>query len=124
MKKFYLSVAVLTLAAAWFLFGFGASAQKRERKAEAPLVSPNLVISQFQASGGVADDEFVEIHNNGAAAVDLNGYRVVYRSATGTNDVGPFVTWGAPTVLKPGQDYLIVSANYDGGLQPDNIYNP
>src|SRR5258708_33662276 len=114
MKKFYLSVAVLTLAAAWFLFGFGASAQKRERKAEAPLVSPNLVISQFEAGGGVSDDEFVEIHNNGAASVDLNGYRVVYRSATGTTDVGPFATWTTPTVLQPGQYYLIASTNYDG----------
>jgi DNA/RNA endonuclease G (NUC1) len=88
------------------------------------LSSPNLVISQFQAGGGVADDEFVEIHNSGPNAVDLNGYVLVYRSASGSNDVGPFASWNTSTIIQPGQYYLIASTNYDGGVTPDLTYNP
>ncbi len=41
-------------------------------ESEAVQVSPNLVISQFQAGGTTnANDEFIEIRNNGAAPVDL-----------------------------------------------------
>ncbi len=92
--------------------------------ANAAFVSPNIVISQFQAGGGTANDEFVELHNIGSAPVDLNGYRVVYRSATGTNDVGPFAVWTATTIIQPGQYYLIASTGYDGGVAPDITYDP
>jgi len=63
-----------------------------------------LVISQFQpGTAASANDEFIEIHNNGAAAVDLNGYRVVYRAQNGTSDVAvPFAVWTTPTILQPG----------------------
>ena len=124
MKKFYLSFAVLTLFAVWFSFGPSASAQIEQADRETPLISPNLVVSQFQTGGGVSDDEFVELHNNGAAAVDLNGYRLVYRSATGSTDVGPFAVWTTSTLIQPGQFYLIASTNYDGGVTPDLTYNP
>lgn len=90
-------------------------------------VSPHLVISQFQTGGGGAgtfNDEFVEIFNSGDEPIDLNGYRVVYRSANGTNDVGPFAMWTTPTILQPGQYYLIASSQYDGTAVPDMVYDP
>lgn len=90
----------------------------------ARVVSPHLVISQFQAGGGTAEDEFVEIFNRGDEPVDLNGHRLVYRSATGSNDVGPFAEWTTSTILQPGQYYLIASTSYDGGVTPDRTYNP
>lgn len=124
MKKFYLSFAFFFVLAVSLAYGFSVWAQVQTPKAEANLVSPNIVISQFQAGGAVAEDEFVELHNIGASPVDLNGYRVVYRSANGTTDVGPFAAWTTPTVIQPGQYYLIASTAYDGGVLADMTYNP
>lgn len=90
------------------------------------LVSPNLVISQFQTGGAASafNDEFVEIHNIGPVSVDLSGHRVVYRSATGVNDVGPFAAWASSTIIPSGGYYLIASTAYDGTAIPDMTYNP
>ncbi|CAN5348017.1 hypothetical protein BH10ACI2_BH10ACI2_10530 [soil metagenome] len=87
-------------------------------------VATTIVISQFQTAGGASEDEFIELHNAGTDPIDLNGYRLVYRSATGTNDVGPFATWTTSTVLQSGQFYMIASTGYDGGVTPDLKYNP
>jgi DNA/RNA endonuclease G (NUC1) len=117
MKKLYLCLLTAALVAVSFTSSPKTSATNA-------LVSPNIVISQFQAGGGVADDEFVELHNIGSTAVDLNGYRLVYRSSSGTNDVGPFAVWTTTTIIQPGQFYLIASTGYDGGVTPDMTYNP
>ena len=121
MKKYLFIFAGLIVLAACLIVTFDrSSAQKSEA-----LPSPNLVISQFQA-GAVANanDEFVEIHNIGSSPVDLNGYRVVYRSANGTNDVGPFGVWTTSTILQPGQFYLVASTGYSGAAPADITYDP
>ncbi len=121
MKKFYLSFAVLALFAVWFAIDLGHPAAANGNAS--PLVSPNLVISQFQAGGtSNANDEFIEIHNTASTAVDLNGYRVVYRSQNGVNDV-TFLAWTSSTMLQPGQFFLIASTSYTGSLTPDATYN-
>ncbi len=117
MKKVYLSFAVLALFAAWFAVGSGRLTSASET-AEL-LVSPNLVISQFQAGGtSSSDDEFIEIFNTGSSAVDLNGYRIVYRSDNGVSD-RTFYAWTETTVLQPGQYYLVASTSYTGSI-PSN----
>ena len=91
----------------------------------AEAASPHLVITQVQTSGGSANDEFVEIFNRGAQPVDLNGFRVVYRSAAGSGDVPvPFAEWTTTTIIPPGGYYLIASTSYDGPATPDLTYNP
>ncbi|MEO7674430.1 MAG: DNA/RNA non-specific endonuclease [Pyrinomonadaceae bacterium] len=91
-------------------------------------VSPHIVISQFQTGGGgtgTFNDEFIEIFNRGADPIDLNGYRLVYRSATGSNDVNmPFAVWTASTIIPAGGYYLIASTSYDGAVPPNLQYNP
>ncbi|HET7433359.1 MAG TPA: lamin tail domain-containing protein, partial [Thermoanaerobaculia bacterium] len=78
-------------------------------------VSTTLVISQIQVAGGTAADEFVELHNVSGSAIDLNGYRVVYRSAAGTSDVA-VINWTTSTMVPAGGYYLIVHATgYDNG---------
>lgn len=87
--------------------------------------SPNLVISQFQAGSTTnANDEFIEIHNIGPNPVDLSGHRLVYRSSSGSSDVGPLAVWTTTTILQPGQFYLIASTSYSGGVAPDYTYDP
>ena len=118
MKKFlYLIAAVVLVAAAQYFTQKSAAQKSRE-------VSPHLVISQFQAGGGTADDEFIELHNTSSAPVDLNGYRLVYRSATGTNDVGPLAQWVTSTIVPAGGYYLIASTSYDGTPTANITYNP
>ena len=72
-------------------------------------VSTSLVISQFQVAGGTAADEFIEIHNVSGSAIDVNGYKVVYRSASGTSDV-TLLTFSASTIIPAGGYYLLIFA--------------
>ncbi|MBL8189385.1 MAG: HYR domain-containing protein [Acidobacteria bacterium] len=89
--------------------------------AAASMVSSTIVISQFQVAGdstSPAADEFVELHNVGNASFDLNGHRLVYRSATGTSDVA-IVNWTVSTVIPAGGFYLITNAvagGYNGAV--------
>jgi DNA/RNA endonuclease G (NUC1) len=121
MKKFYASLLSIILLAVWCAFSFTATAQKQTD--EASLVSTTVVISQFQAGGGTANDEFIELHNVSATNFDLNGYRLVYRSATGTTDIA-FVNWTTSTIIPPGGYFLIASTAYDGGVAPNSTYDP
>ena len=120
MKKYLvLSAAILCVAVA-VIINVDVTAETT-----AALPSPNLLISQVQAGGAVnANDEFIEIHNGGTAAVDLNGYRIVYRSQNGVNDVGPMAVWTTSTMIQPGQYMLIAATSYDGGIAPDKVYDP
>ena len=112
-------VALLLLAAASFVTDHSSAQEKSSL-----IVSPHLVISQFQAGGGTATDEFIEIHNTSANAVDLQGYIVVYRSQNGTSDGTAMASWTSSTVLQPGQFYLIAgSPGYDDSVTADTTYN-
>ena len=96
----------------------------------ARAVSSTVVISQVQVAGATAADEFVELHNVGAAPFDLNGHRLVYRSAAGPADAStPAVVWTASTIIPPGGYYLIAAApsgtpaqGYAGSVPPDTTY--
>ncbi|MBX7062175.1 MAG: DNA/RNA non-specific endonuclease [Pyrinomonadaceae bacterium] len=122
MKKFFVLFSVAAVAA-FAIWGFSDRVEADVEKAA--TASPHLVISQFQAGGtSNANDEFIEIHNTSSAPVDLNGYRVVYRSANGSNDVGPMAVWNTTTILQPGQFYLIAATSYTGSVTPDLTYNP
>ena len=126
MKKFYFCLAVLALTSAGFFYA-SRTAAKVETTGDDHFVSPHLVISQFQ--GGRAtpnfEDEFVEIHNTSSSPVDLNGYRLVYRSATGQNDVNnPFAVWNTTTIIPAGGFYLVAATGYDGPVTPNLTYSP
>lgn len=120
MNRISVASIVGVICIAGCLFGWRASAQS-----DSATVSPHLVVSQFQpGTTAVPNDEFVELHNTSSSPIDLNGFRLVYRSQNGSNDVGPIATWSTSTILQPGQFYLIASTSYTGGVTPDLIYNP
>jgi hypothetical protein len=67
----------------------------------------SVVISQVYGGGGntgsVYKNDFIELHNRGAVAVDLNGWSVQYAGATGTS-------WTATPLtgqIQPGAYYLV-----------------
>ncbi|MGH9945956.1 MAG: DNA/RNA non-specific endonuclease [Pyrinomonadaceae bacterium] len=119
MKKIGISIFAFFCVVAACFVSFRTSAQKAE------LVSPHLVISQFQAGGASnANDEFIEIHNTSDSPVDLNGYRLVYRSQNGQSDVAiPFAVWNTSTIVQPGGFHLVASTSYDGAVTPNTTYN-
>ncbi len=127
MKRFYAVLVSFFIVSACFVVSYRTTAENDSKpNANEKLVSPHLVLSQFQTAGGggtPANDEFIEIHNTSSNPVDLNGYRVVYRSSSGTNDVN-FANWTTSTIVPPGGYYLITSVSYDGATPGDLTYNP
>jgi hypothetical protein len=71
MKKFAIALAILALAAPAF------------------AVSPNVVISQVYGGGGSTastaayNQDYVELYNNSAVAVNISGWTIQYGSNTG-----------------------------------------
>ena len=66
-------------------------------------------------------DEFVELVNIGAGSADIGGYRLVYRSGTGTADVA-LATIPTGTTLGPGAFYLLGGASYGGSPAADQSF--
>ena len=82
-----------------------------------------LRLNEFMTgTTGSAADEFVEIVNVGTAAADLSGYRLVYRSASGTSDVG-LATIPSGTTLPAGGFYLFGGSAYAGTPPPDQSFS-
>ncbi|HEY2847740.1 MAG TPA: DNA/RNA non-specific endonuclease, partial [Pyrinomonadaceae bacterium] len=80
----------------------------------ASVTSTTLVISQFEAGTSASvNEEFVEIHNISTSSIDLNGYRVVYRSSGASSDSGTLAAWSTATPLAAGGYYLIGSDVYN-----------
>ena len=54
--------------------------------AESPLLTPNhIIISELQTGGAQdATEEFVELYNPNSTAVDITGWQLQYRAASGT----------------------------------------
>jgi len=84
------------------------------------VVRVNEVGTGTSASGA---DEFVELANSGTAAADISGWKLVYRSATGTTDVA-LATVPAATTLAVGGFYLLGGASYGGAKPPDESFSP
>ena len=105
-----LSRLPVVLAVVLGLAGFAAGAH---------AAANHVVISEFATRGPTAaTDEFVELYNPTDNPVDLSGWRLQYKSATGT-------TWNDRAVLPansfiPARGFfLIVNTSYIGGATPD-----
>ncbi|MCI0571291.1 MAG: ExeM/NucH family extracellular endonuclease [Myxococcaceae bacterium] len=82
--------------------------------------SSAVVISQVYGGGGSSQSsasykrDFVELFNRSSQTVDIGGWSVQYKSATGT---GAYLTGAIPasTLLTPGQSYLVAIGNAGTG---------
>ncbi|MET0751948.1 MAG: DNA/RNA non-specific endonuclease [Pyrinomonadaceae bacterium] len=109
MKKLHFTFSLILLAV-WVFSSLTVTAQKEiGQKAEANLVSPNIVISQLYGGGGVAaaspyKNDFVELFNRGNTPVSLSGYSLQYSFAGSSS-------WNATILpsatIQPGQYFLI-----------------
>jgi hypothetical protein len=73
-------------------------------------------------STGAASNEFVEIANTGTTAADIGGFKLAYRSATGTSDV-TLATVPTGTTLAAGGFYLLGGSAYAGTRTPDQSFS-
>jgi predicted extracellular nuclease len=87
--------------------------------AAAGSAQAQVVISQVYGGGGNSGarykSDFIELHNNGASAVSLNGWSVQYQSATGT---GNWTVTPLTGSIAPGGYFLIKEADGTGGTDP------
>ncbi|WP_053066238.1 amidohydrolase family protein [Archangium gephyra] len=89
---------------------------------------PHLVISEFApqgtgatGTGTVATNEFIELYNPTSEEVDLAGWVVQYKSATGTSYSGSFPLPAGAKIASHGY-YLVVSGGYLGTVTGDANY--
>src|SRR6185437_9978872 len=86
--------------------------------AAASAASPDVVISQVYGgvgnSGATLTNDFIELANNGAAAMDLTGWSVQYASAAGSSWQTTALTGSIPA----HGHYLVQEAAGTGGTQP------
>jgi hypothetical protein len=79
-------------------------------------------INEFMTgTASAASNEFVELYNAGTSAVDLSGYKVVYRSAAGTSDTS-LGTIASGTSLAAGAFYLLGGSGYTGPPAADQSF--
>ncbi len=81
----------------------------------------HVVISEVQITGGIGatDQDFIELYNPTNQPVDLTGYRLVKRTATGTTDT-TIKSWTSSVVIPAGEYFLWANTNF---LQPGVIPN-
>jgi phosphatidylserine/phosphatidylglycerophosphate/cardiolipin synthase-like enzyme len=89
----------------------------------AHAAATHVVISEFATRGVTAYDEYLELYNPTASAIDLSGWKLQYKSATGS-------TWSDRAVMSAGASiaahgfYLITppinaTTGYAGTVTPD-----
>jgi hypothetical protein len=83
----------------------------------------NVRINEFSTGvTGAATNEFVEIVNSGSGPADLSGWKLAYRSATGTSDT-VLDTIPDGTSLAPGAFYLFGGGGYTGPPAADQSFS-
>lgn len=98
----------------------GSISQSTAITAQLMPTASGVVISEFSVvgPGNAAADEFVELYNPGTTAVDVSGWRVQYKSATGAT-YSTSVTLPGNTSIGPRNYLLIGSAAYTGAVTKD-----
>jgi PKD repeat protein len=82
----------------------------------------HIVISEVQITGGSATDEFVELYNPTASAINLSGYRLVKKTSSGTasNLLSSFASFSLPSL---GYYLITPQTGYDGLVTADATYS-
>lgn len=87
-----------------------------------PGETNHLLISQIQITGGsgASTNDFIEIYNPTTETVNLNGYRLVKRSAEGSSD-SLIKSWTDDETLAPKGYYLWANSGYAGIAAVPNV---
>jgi hypothetical protein len=80
----------------------------------------HIVISEIQAAGTVANDEFVELYNPTNDPVSIGGWRLTKKTAAGTQST---LTASLSGSIKPHGFLLIAHPSYTGSTSADLLYS-
>lgn len=81
----------------------------------------HVVISEFAIAGTTANDEFIELYNPTNAEVNLAGWKIQYKSATGTAYNNSY-TLPADAKIGAHRFYLVTGNAYNGSPAGDASY--
>jgi Lamin Tail Domain/Collagen triple helix repeat (20 copies) len=85
--------------------------------------SAEIQVNEFMTgSSGAASNEFVELVNAGSSAADVGGFKVAYRSSTGTSDI-TLATIPSGTSIPAGGFYLLAGSGYLGTHTADQSFS-
>jgi hypothetical protein len=85
--------------------------------------SAEIRVNEFMTgSSGAASNEFVEVVNAGSSTADVGGFKVAYRSSTGTSDT-TLATIPAGTSIPAGGFYLLAGSGYLGTHTADQSFS-
>lgn len=88
----------------------------------APTIADHVVISEVATNGsGGANDEWIELYNPTAAAVDLFGWSIQYRGSKAENFERK--NFNATSTIPAQGFFLITHSSYSGGVPRDLEYN-
>src|SRR5262249_47592694 len=87
-----------------------------------PGIANHVVISEFSGGlTGASTDEFIELYNPTDTAVNIGGWVVQYRSATGSTYSQSFSITAGVTIHTQ-KYYLLGGATYSGTVSADATY--
>lgn len=79
----------------------------------------DIVISEVQIAGfGDVDEDFIELYNPTDTDRNLNGYRLVKRTASGTSDQS-IKSWSSETIIPAHGFYLWANSSWTPSVTPD-----
>jgi len=82
-------------------------------------VTNHVVISEVQIAGaGGANEDFVELYNPTDTPYDLNGHRIVKRTADGTSDTS-LKSWTSETLIPANGYYLWANSSWTPSVTAD-----
>lgn len=84
------------------------------------VLPPKILINEVMAgSSASADDEFIEIYNYGVEAMDLTGWSIKKKSASGSEQTLVSAERLKGKIILPGKYFLMASEKYQGKVLPE-----
>ncbi len=94
-----------------------------ETTPEPEVVEPYLIISAVQITGGTGktQEDYIELFNPTSVPFDLNGYRLVKRTAANTTD-SLIISWTQSTIVQPHHFWLWANSGFFSiSVAPDSV---
>lgn len=118
MKKYLPSI----LASSAIILAASAVLIRTKNFTDVALAAPatHVVISEVKITGGTGqtNNDFIELFNPTDSPFDLNGHRLVKRTATGSADQA-VKSWTTETVIAPHGYYLWANGSWTPAVTPD-----
>lgn len=114
-KSIRYSFLLCALLTQMMYFGISPQTVFADNSSSQESEDPTLIISAIQITGGTGhtQEDFVELFNPTSQPFDLNGYRLVKRTAAGTTDTA-IQSWSDSKIVLPYHFFLWANSNFSG----------